>query len=1248
MPIFDIFKNRINREINGVIKVGAREEAVVQTEIEEYVVTKEINRNMQKMFSNYAESFNSQTQDIGVWISGFFGSGKSHMLKMIGTILENGNYGGKSVADYFDEKLGDDRLLFGNLKKASEIKTDVILFDIGKISDQDSLSSSVSIITAFQKKFNEYVGFIRDDLKLAEFERFLWRENKYDEFKELYKEETTYNWVDDRKNFDFRQTAFLEVIDKLNLSGFDEDAAERWLEQEKTISISAESFTELLIEYLDRIEDKRRIVFLVDEIGQYIGNSSTLMLNLQGVVEEIGQKIKGRVWVMVTSQQGITEIINEKEMKIQEFSRIQDRFKTRLPLSSSNVDEVIKKRLLEKNENVKAGLKSFYEDNRINIENLITFEKNDAQLNLYKDADEFVDSYPFVPYQFNLLQKVFEKIRKMSHSGQHQSKGERSLLNAFHEAGNKVVDKEIGIIVPFNAFYESIEQFLEDTVRRPVIHAKEQLGMEEFDVEVLKLLFLLKGLDIIKSNIDNIASFMINSVDNNRVDIKVKVDKALKRLEKECLIQRNGDEFFFLTDDEQDVNREIKEIKVDTGEILRQINSQIFDGILDTSKVKVKATDNTYNLGKKIDEQIFSNSNGRLLIHLMTPYHDENKDDVRVKLYTQRDPYTLFVRMSETDNYMNEIREYIQIDRYVSNKMATNPPESIIRILQMKQGEKRGRAARIKDYLIKALENARFYMNGNELDIQAKSAKERMGEALETYALNVYRNSVLVKHHYDEKKIKTILSYEYSQSLFANEKELINNPNFEAIKEVENYMRDLTDRFDVINMKKLVDKFSDIHYGWRELDIQGIITELFAISRVTIKFDGEELDIENKKNAADVLIYAKASNQEKLIILPKGEKPVELIKKAISLLKQLYGANTIIDENRFEREAKDLLTGKMNLAVKCLSNYRGNFKFVYPGKSEIEEYKEFIEDLLMDSKNEKELCNNIINQFDEFEELRDDADTVFDFFDINKTKKQLFESGVKVLDDLERNEINYIELKNHSASKAIEEILRTKKPYGELYKITDYISAIQKEIEVIVSKEKENLLNTISEIEKKDAERFKDNKTLLEMAEIEYGNLKELCEKSKDEKVFQLSRHITHIENKIKEEYIKTITRDIRKFEGEAVLAFKDKENGEDSIREITSVYNKMISKISGAGSFEEIQREYQIAEDEKQNWINVSAGKEKKKERVAIKIGRVETRCIETKEQVEEYIAKYEKELNDTKEKMLRAIEENKRIDIY
>ena len=124
----------------------------------------------------------------------------------------------------------------------------------------------------------------------------MWRENKYDEFKELYKEETTYNWVDDRKNFDFRQTAFLEVIDKLNLSGFDEDAAERWLEQEKTISISAESFTELLIEYLDRIEDKRRIVFLVDEIGQYIGNSSTLMLNLQGSAIVTGKQI-GRAHV---------------------------------------------------------------------------------------------------------------------------------------------------------------------------------------------------------------------------------------------------------------------------------------------------------------------------------------------------------------------------------------------------------------------------------------------------------------------------------------------------------------------------------------------------------------------------------------------------------------------------------------------------------------------------------------------------------------------------------------------------------------------------------------------------------------------------------------------------------------------------------------------------------------------------------------------------------------------------------------
>lgn len=1252
MAIVDLFKKDIKREINGVIKAGVTDKSIIQNEIEEYVITKEISKNMQKLFSNYIESFNNQTEDVGVWISGFFGSGKSHLLKMVGNIIENGVFSNKTVCELFEDKIGDDNILLGNLKKSSEIKTDVILFDIGKISDQDGVSSKNSIVVALLRKFNEHLGFFKDDLKLAEFERFLWRENKFDEFKQLYQEVTNCIWEEDRKNFDFRQIQFLKVIEKLSLDGFDEDAAERWLEKEGLQqAISAESFTELLKEYLDKTADKRRIVFLIDEIGQYIGDNSPLILNLQAVVEEIGKVLRGRVWVMVTAQQGITEIIGQKTVKLQDFSKIQDRFNTRLPLSSSNVDEVIKKRLLEKKDDVKNSLISFYEDKRIEISNLITFEKNDFKLKLYEDAVDFADTYPFVPYQFDLLQKVFEKIRKMSHSGQHQSKGERSLLDAFHSAGNNVLNAEIGVIVPFYDFYNSMEQFLDDTVRRPIIQAEERFGMETFDVNVLKLLFLLKGIDEIKPNIDNLTSFMVSNIKDDRITINRSIEKSLKKLEKQHLVQRNGDEYFFLTDDEQDINREIKDVKIDNIELLRLLNNIIFDGILNTNKIKVKETGNSYSFGKKIDEQFFSQQNNKLVCHLITPYHDEYDNETNFRMYSLREPWTLFVKLENIDNYMEEIREYIQIERYVSDKMSKNPVDNVMRILNIKQNEKRSRLARIKDYIEKSVENSVLYTNGAEITIKSRNPKERILEGLEKYAMNIYRNSILIKKHYDEKSIKDLLSYDYSSAtLFSVEKELSNNSNYEAIKEIEDYIKDLNDRHDVINMKKLVDKFSDTPFGWDLLDIQGLITELFIYSRVILKYESKELEI-NNKDTIDIIIRVRSSNQEKLFIIPKGEKPIEEIKKATSLLKKLYGVGLEIDENRFEKEAKQYLEGRKNLTISKLNmEYNKNRKHEYPGKSVLEEYRDLLDDILNDSKSEKELCDNIAKEFDYLDETKTAADTVFDFFDMTKPKKSLFDSGVKKLEELDYN-ISYGELKNCSDAKAIIAILTDKYPYHDLYKITDHISQIDKQIKEIIDNEKKSLKEQIK-IKKDlfiaDFDTISNNQFVIEKMNEKYNQLENLIDKTNDTNIFQLSGQLIKIENQLRVEYIEFVIEKIKVYENEVSNVLKDKDNVDNLIKEVAEYFNNIIIKIESSNNFKEIKRELEKVEEEKNNWINVANGKEKKKERITIKRKKLEGKSIENKEQAEEYIKQLEKEITEIKENLMKAIEENKRVDIY
>ena len=157
----------VRRKINGVVKAEQNKEDVILTEISEYVVTSELKKYFNKFFDRYVESLNNPTEDVGVWISGFYGSGKSHFLKMIGNILRNEEYSGKKVCEFFKEKI-DDPILQGNFERASSVSTDVILFNIDNVSDQDSHQNKDSIAVAFMKNFNGHFGFSKNNLKIAE------------------------------------------------------------------------------------------------------------------------------------------------------------------------------------------------------------------------------------------------------------------------------------------------------------------------------------------------------------------------------------------------------------------------------------------------------------------------------------------------------------------------------------------------------------------------------------------------------------------------------------------------------------------------------------------------------------------------------------------------------------------------------------------------------------------------------------------------------------------------------------------------------------------------------------------------------------------------------------------------------------------------------------------------------------------------------------------------------------------------
>ena len=339
------------------------------------------------------------------------------------------------------------------------------------------------------------------------------------------------------------------------------------------------------------------MVFLVDEIGQYIGEDSKLMLNLQTVTEELGKECQGRAWVIVTSQQDIDSIT---KVKGNDFSKIQGRFDTRLSLSSANVDAVIKKRVLDKTETAAQSLRLLYEQKATVIKNLIVFSDG-AEKKLYANAEDFAEVYPFVPYQFNLLASVLTSIRTHGASGKHLSEGERSMLALFKESAMQLMNDEIGAIVPFHKFYDALENFLDHSHSSVIIRAydnsfinPEKKENDVFTINVLKTLFMIKYVLECEPNIENITSLMISNIEDDRIALKAEVEDALKILVRQMLVQKNGSHYVFLSNEEQEINSEIEKENVEMPEVITKIAEMIFEDIFSSKKYQYPAFGGRY------------------------------------------------------------------------------------------------------------------------------------------------------------------------------------------------------------------------------------------------------------------------------------------------------------------------------------------------------------------------------------------------------------------------------------------------------------------------------------------------------------------------------------------------------------------------------------------------------------------------------------------------------------------------------
>lgn len=314
---------------------------------------------------------------------------------------------------------------------------------------------------------------------------------------------------------------------------------------------------------------------------------------------------RGKVWVMVTSQEAIDSVV---KITGNDFSKIQGRFNTRLSLSSSSVDEVIKKRVLAKTEDADHLLQMEYEKEASGLKSLFAFDNPILDIKGFTSAAEFSATFPFVPYQFIVIQKVLAEIRKHGNSGKHLSGGERSMLSGFQEAAQKVENKDENALVPFYQFYDTVHTFLESAIRRGIDRCQNAAdandGLEQQDVNVLKLLYLVRYIEDVKANIENIAILMIDDIHTDKIALRASITASLERLLSQNYISRNGDTYAFLTDEEQDIAIDIKNTPVDSAQIVQSISQTVYGEIYPAKKYKYGKYDFALEMRRRVKEQL--------------------------------------------------------------------------------------------------------------------------------------------------------------------------------------------------------------------------------------------------------------------------------------------------------------------------------------------------------------------------------------------------------------------------------------------------------------------------------------------------------------------------------------------------------------------------------------------------------------------------------------------------------------------
>lgn len=904
--IQDLFVYPIKRDITTVITMDDLRLKEVEQELGEYIVTDAIEELLIEFLERYVETRTGQTNRIGVWISGFFGSGKSHFAKILSYLMENRQVGNQTAIDLFKLRIVDrprqheiERLLH---QVANFIDTEAIAFQIKTEEDllanvptnADAIAGN-HISTIMYRQWLDKRGF-STTLWVARLELELTSLGRYQAFQAKVQELDGDTWQEVRKHdMLVRDSAVKALCAILPDRYATEEKASKAIDD---IQAGLQMGPSILANELVRWVDSRRqpgsektphLVYIIDEMGQFIGDSNQRLLELQSIAEAFATRGLGKLWLVVTAQEALEEIVREAIRRQNEFDKIRDRFNLRLHLTSENIEMVLEERILKKKESKRPELEAVYRRASGNIATVCTLQGANRPLP-QPDARRFVADYPFPPYQLAVLQQIFAAVRTPGGEREKIEGTERSLIGVtqavLKSPATGFASSPVGRLVALNEIYDQVETELPSIDRRTIDEVK--LGDQpSFLKRILKALYLIQKLEWIPCTADNLARLLVDHVDDPDMPfgtLRQQVEEGLALLEKGHYVVERGGQYEFLSGVKKDIEMAIAAVNVTMNDRRREIK-KYFKTVLDVGRLNYQGI-KRFDVVVRGDDAVVHDK-GEIALQVYSPIYvaatDLTRDEVLQRSFG--DDRTLYWVPAPADNLYRELGKLIQTDAVVSRRMARqdkSPEEESI--LYQKQRDVETSRAKIQSLLRGSLFNGAIIYDGEVRELAGRTNQIGTVFTREVSQVipHVYTRFEPAAVRVNEKSIEHILTVKDAQlpdiepelNLFDDAYRL--NRHAPVVSEMLEELRMRAKAGDPRDGKTLSDFFERVPYGWDPILVRIVLAALFRVGVISLKYEGRPYHDYKVSRARDLLIKALSFRKTEFLYDPKeGLTPQE-------------------------------------------------------------------------------------------------------------------------------------------------------------------------------------------------------------------------------------------------------------------------------------------------------------------------------------------------------------------------------------